>query len=92
MDAIDSVEIYDECSNKKCSKRIIQASSKSIIHCDQCGRCMRVSVCKKKVCVKVVVMHHESFEDVTLTLFNNMIEVVLGEGCAIKLDNTGIAD
>ena len=48
---------------------------------------MRVSACKKKVRVKVVVTHPETFKDVTLTMFNNMVEVVLGGGCASKFDN-----
>ena len=90
FDCVESVDTYKECHNKRCSKRIIKASSNLIIHCDQCGHSMRASDCKTNICAKVVAVHPDEGKDICLTCFSNVLGDVLEDRST--LDNQGIAE
>ena len=54
---INQVENLTQCV--KCSRKILQETAKKIVKCDRCSSAMRISHCKRQLCIKLVVLSLE---------------------------------
>ena len=75
LEMIEKVDKFISCLNPKCLRKILQATSASIVHCDRCGNSMRTIKCKSHICVKFVLKIEE--QNIHLTAFEEELKNVI---------------
>ena len=70
---IEKVERFIACFN--CAKRILQGTSRNVVHCDWCKHTMRISNCSQYVCAKLVL--HVNGQQIYLTAFQDVLSNVI---------------
>ena len=72
---IEKVDKFISCLNPKCLRKILQATSASIVHCDRYGNSMRTIKCKSHICIKFVLKIEE--QNIHLTAFEKELKNVI---------------
>ena len=86
IDHIDKLDTYLKC--QKCSKKILQATSKVSVRCDYCGQYMRSKNCKSDICVKFSTLNDD--EMIQLTTFGSALQPIFND--IFDINNDEIAD
>ena len=74
---VEKVEIFIPCV--KCSRKILQETTKGVVSCDRCGGIMRLADCAKQLCAKIVV-HSSDKEELHQTVFEHVLRnVIVGD-------------